>query len=329
MWISYCKKAIKIATIALLTLCVVLICLIIAGSFYDRKYTNYELTDITMQRVDIDDDEPVLKGKVFYLLTPTFVGHDWQLGFPFHYSCGPWHSHGSYEEIHDIIISDAKGKRMNDIQFLDSCGGDNINHFRFVDDAEPRIPVDGIKQLGDIMSQLVKGGPGPDRDPFDSYLLYVEEGEPLPDSIAVKFAHSTRMVKAKVNNVARKMTRDRLEDATSWQLKKVYKEHYEFMHSEEAADLPYFGHQLVHKHCTYDFAQAFERLIHIKARFDPLTCGFVDSMIISTLSASKGKGHYEVWFDANVPKVGGGSEVKHIKLAVYMENNLISKVEML
>ena len=109
-------KTIFIAMLWMLGFC--LLALIVFCGLSGSHYTNYKLTDIAMQRVEVDDS--TLSGKVLYQLTPTFKGHDWVLSFnPFNHVCGPGYGHGSYEPIHDIIVSDANGHRLNDgIQVL-------------------------------------------------------------------------------------------------------------------------------------------------------------------------------------------------------------------
>ena len=70
----------------------------------------------------------------------------------------------------------------------------------FANDAEREIiSAYSLENLNAIKDKFIYGGPGI----LSSYLLYVEEGQPLPDSIIVEFAH--RKLKAKVNNIPQKI----------------------------------------------------------------------------------------------------------------------------
>ena len=169
----------------------------------DIWYKDHKLTDIAMQRVETDDS--VQNGKVIYLLTPTFEGHDWELKSIFTQPAGG--SRGSYETIDSIIVNDVNGNCMNhSIRGMD-FGTWNSNErapfnilLSFANDAEREIiSAYSLENLNTIKDKFMYGGPGI----LSSYLLYVEEGQPLPDSIIVEFAH--RKLKAKVNNIPKKI----------------------------------------------------------------------------------------------------------------------------
>lgn len=194
------------------TLCATLFCLLSMSSC-GWRYTNSELTDITMQRVEIDDS--VMNGKVMYLLTPIFVGHDWELMMlP---SPANWIK-GSYEPIDSIIVNNADGNCLNDsiagldIKALQRSWGEKTIFdgilLDFVDDAEKCVVVLALEDcmnnkfenlFGGLKKNFMDGGPWRN----DSYLIYVEEGQSLPDSIIVEFEH--RKLKAKVDNTPKKV----------------------------------------------------------------------------------------------------------------------------
>ena len=169
----------------------------------DIWYKDHKLTDIAMQRVETDDS--VQNGKMIYLLTPTFEGHDWELKSIFTQPAGC--SRGSYETIDSIIVNDVNGNCMNhsirgmDFGTWNSNKGAPFNILlSFTNDAEREIiSAYSLESLNAIKDKFMYGGPGI----LSSYLLYVEEGQPLPDSIIVEFAH--RKLKAKVNNIPQKI----------------------------------------------------------------------------------------------------------------------------
>ena len=323
----------KIFIVTSCMLGILLVALIVFCGFSGSHYTNYKLTSIDMQRVEVDDS--TLSGKVLYQLTPTFKGHDWVLSFnPFNHVCGPGYGHGSYEPIHDIIVSDANGRRLND----------GIQVLTYTNNAYP---------LGTIIYRFMEH-----KGIFNSYLLCMEAGESLPESIAVELPLSKRTVKAKVNNTPQKITRQHSgyaervspENKTKEWLRDFYETYYVMMTTKASDTIIY---ELVRNYCTPEFAAAIKN--GMRNGDDLITHGYWDKLFISEFDHFSKETDYYVFkfyvhtddsrIDAETIRMGlhhskGGDyynnftysgphakEPDCVKLAIYLEDGLISNVE--
>ena len=115
---------------------------------------------------------------------------------------------------------------------------------------------------------------------------------------------------------------------TSQMLKEFYGAYKKLITSDDPVDYTDRSYTLIRKNCTPEFANTIIQEQREGAGFDFVTCDYVDTMIMSTLSISKADGHYEMVFDASCPKADGkSSEVKHVRLAIDLKEGLINGVK--
>ena len=166
--------------------------LIIMNSCY-KSPKNVKITRVTMQRIEVDDS--TLAGKILYMFMSTYEVHEWELNFCL--SPAPPPTYGSYEPLYDIIVQDAKGDVLNNQIFpLDSCMGQKCSnvHLTLANDTLETIIVSCNKTLYDIKNEYRYRA----IDITCPKIFYVEKGQPLPNSIVVKF--KDRELNAKVVN---------------------------------------------------------------------------------------------------------------------------------
>lgn len=140
----------------------------------------------------------------------------------------------------------------------------------------------------------------------------------LSDSIAVESSQEP---------IATEATKDSLSDGAIQRLKDFYEMYYQLMNSMDSADYADKAYQLIQKNCSPKFAASAIDEKRGGAGSDFVTYDYVDIMDLATLSISKVADHYEMAFDADVPKADGSSEMQNVKLAIYLEGGLINSVE--
>lgn len=117
-------------------------------------------------------------------------------------------------------------------------------------------------------------------------------------------------------------------DETSQRLKEFYGAYQKLIMSDNTVDYTDRAYTLIRKNCTPEFADAIIQEQREGVGSDFVTYDYVDTMIMSTLSISKADDHYEMVFDANWPKADDkSSEVKHVRLAIFLKEGLINDVK--